>query len=186
METRTAPLVVVQVLLRTMSLEVATLLVGVIAIIVSVVAAIAALLAVRYSREQLAQSREQLRLAREQAELRPEITMFLQEVQPLTYVQTLVGMSYVDHFDAYVGFQIKNTGTTAAHNVICKVWFNDGVLEPVDHGDFHIDWMGPEQIYQRRVKVRTHSYGLATLNYATICDEVGRVDGILNLKIPAP
>ena len=168
-----------------MSLEVAPLLIGVLAVLVSVVAAVAAVLAVSYSREQLVQSREQLRLAREQAELRPEITMFLSEEQPLTYVQTLQGMGYVDHFDAYVDFQIKNTGKTAAHNVICKVWFDEDVLEPVDHGDVHIDWVGPEQTYRRRAKVRIHSHGLTTINYAAICDEVGRVEGIIDLDVGA-
>jgi hypothetical protein len=166
-----------------MSLELATLIIGVIAVIVSVVAAIAAVLAVRYSREQLAQGCEQLRLAREQAELRPEISLLLQEEQPLTYVKTL-GMRYVDHFQAYVNFQIKNTGETAAHNVICKVWFDENVLEPVDYGDFHTAWMGPEQTNKHRVKVRTYSHGVTTISYATMCDEVGRVGGILNLEIP--
>ena len=168
-----------------MSLEIATLLVGVIAVLVSIVAAIAAVLAVSYSREQLVQSRQQLRLAREQAELRPEITMFLSEEHPLTYVQNLQGMGYVDHFDAYMNFQVKNTGKAAAHNVICKVGFDEGVLEPVDHGDFQLDWVGPEQTYRRRAKVRIHSHGLTTINYAAICDEVGRVEGIIDLEISA-
>jgi hypothetical protein len=95
-------------------------------------------------------------------------------------------MGYVDHFDAYVDFQIRNTGKTAAHNVICKVWFDESVLEPVDHGDFHLDWVGPKQAYRRRAKVRIHSHGLTTITYAAICDEVGRVEGIIDLDVGAP
>jgi hypothetical protein len=183
-------------LLGAVSLEIATLLVAGFAFSAGVVAAVAAIYAAHYSREQLRHSREELRhsreqlglahellgLAREQAELRPELTISLQSDEQLTYVQTL-GMRVGEHYNAYVVFRITNTGKTAANNVICKFWFDEGSLEPVDYRDFFAGWIGPDSTNQHTVKVRTHSQGPTLINYASICDEVGRVEGTIKFEI---
>jgi hypothetical protein len=183
-------------LLRAVSLGIATLILTSLSFIAGVVAAIAAIYAVRYSREQLRLGREQLRhsreqlelareqlgLAREQTELRPELAIALQDDEPLTYES--LGIRFAEHYNAYVVFRITNTGKTAAHNVICKFWVDEGTLETVDYRDFFTGWIGPDSTNQHTVKVRTHSHGPTLIKYASICDEVGRVEGTLKLEIP--
>jgi hypothetical protein len=181
--------------IRAITLEVTTLVLAGLSFVAGTVAAIAAIYAVRYSREQLKLGREQLRqgheqlglareqleVARKQAELRPELNISLQDDEPLTYEP--LGISFAEHYNAYVVFQITNSGKTAAHNVVCKFWFDEGSLEPVDYRDFFTGWIGPDSTNQHTVKVRTHSPGSTLVEYASICDEIGRVEGTLRLEV---
>jgi hypothetical protein len=183
------------VLLRAISLEATTLVLASLSFIASTIAAVAASYAVHYGREQLTLAREQLRivreqlglaheqleLARKQAELRPELSISLQEDEPIMYEP--LGIRFAEHYNAYVVFRITNAGKTAAHNVVCKFWFDEGSLESVDYRDFFTGWLGPDSTDQHTVKVRTHSSGSTLVKYASICDEVGRVEGTLRLEI---
>jgi hypothetical protein len=79
-------------------------------------------------------SRKQLRLAEEEATLRPRIDVSFRKVA-FHYRPDNPGSKYVQ---AAIGFNIANSGRSAAHNVRCEVRMDEQHLVPDDlHGVNH-------------------------------------------------
>jgi hypothetical protein len=157
---------------------------------VAVVAAFAAIVTVFYGEiQRRAQSRqgkldeEQLRLAREQATLRPDLEVSFRTVA----FPDLPPDTVVPHEQAVVGFNITNTGKTAAHGVRCTFQLEEplGAPDPMmgENYDFQADYIGPKQPFPHEVRASVHDYGWTKARYVCTCDEVGESEGVVEFEV---
>jgi hypothetical protein len=129
--------------------------------------------------------RKRLRFAEEEATLRPRIDVSFRKVA-FHYRPDNPGSKYVQ---AAIGFNIANSGRSAAHNVRCEVRLDEQHLVPDDlHGvnhDFFREYMGLKSTDAHHVNVGIRSYGPTKAHYRCVCDEVGEIEGDIEFEVPA-
>ena len=154
----------------------------------SVVAAVAGVLAVIvtivYGEIERRLARRQLALAQEQAELRPSLEVSLGKLSFLPYASTAI---------ANFGFELRNVGRAAAHNVECTFEFEREhfrvEIEGIFNGaaiTFRFPSVPPLTRRVMAVPVQCETHGLSRTSYYCSYDEGNPVTGTIEFEIPNP